>query len=315
MRLPPEKKETQYRTIYEVLYRNPRAYEVEIASALKSARNTARTRVREAYTKGYVTRPGIEKRSYSNFRELMYFLRCQNPQRLFHNLMLNQDVVFQALMTGFSNLWVIARRRLDLSECVLQGVRSDYYVPYTPDCTWEYAIRTMRERIVNFGPDRPSSKIIGTHWHEEVTWDQECERLFQEFHHNLTRSVLPIVRRTFISHEKCGKWLRNISDYCTVVTCHYPKAVSAYDPYLFMVETKYEDFVVKVFSEVPTTVWFFRVAGVLFFLVHVRRDLMRVVYPGMSLRDLEVPFLMREFLSRGIIRSEAHALVEYWCGR
>jgi hypothetical protein len=59
------------------------------------------------------------------------------------------------------------------------------------------------------------------------------------------------------------EWLERLQQYCTIFTCYFPLTANAYDPYLYVFETDYEDFVIDLFSQLPVTCWFQKVSGVL----------------------------------------------------
>ncbi|MGC1121353.1 MAG: hypothetical protein WBA22_09685, partial [Candidatus Methanofastidiosia archaeon] len=74
------------------------------------------------------------------------------------------------------------------------------------------------------------------------------------------------------------------------------------------------DFVIELFSQLPTTTWFYRVSDNLFLDVWLDRGSMKSDdYLMQDINRLHIPLLVRELLKREIIRSEAHAVVQcYW---
>ena len=59
--------------------------------------------------------------------------------------------------------------------------------------------------------------------------------------------------------------------------------------------------------------WFFRVSNRLFMYAHVKREYVRVVNSQIDIRELQIPFLVRELFKKEVIRSEGHGIVEcYW---
>ncbi len=123
------------------------------------------------------------------------------------------------------------------------------------------------------------------------------------------------MRKHHISGEKTYEWIRNISDYCTVLTSYFPKKISSYDAYLFMVETDYEDFIIDLFSELPTTSYFFKVAEKLFMYVHTARYFVRSYNRKATLSTLYIPLLMEDLLEKGILKSEESSIVQFSWGK
>lgn len=315
MRITLEEKEIQYRAIYEALFGTPRIPVYEIASLLQVSRNAASNRMNEAFYLGYLSKPQIRRRSYANMIEYLYFLRCKNPVELFSKCRQTNSIIYHATLIGSTNLWVVSREKLDFDcDVLIEGPRSDYHISYAPHHSWETAIQRMRKKVETFNPREYAPEgIIKTHWNEQIEWDAEHEKLFNEFNYDLRRSISPILKKNLISWGKVEAWLRNLPQYCTVFTCYYPEKISTYDPYLFVFETDYEDFLVNLFSELPTTAWFFTVSNRLFVLTHIKKEFLRVVDFQVDIGQLQIPTLVAELHSKRIIRSEVSALVQcYW---
>lgn len=312
---PDEVKERQFRAIYEIFFENPRIFRKIIAKLLHVKRDTASNRIKEAFELVWLSKPQIRRRSYANFLEYIYFLRCRNTAEFFSKFVDNENIIYHAVTGGPANLWVVSRKELDF-ECdvLVGGLRSDYHISFAPDQSWETAIQNMRKMVVEFNPkDYKPEGIIKTHWTETVEWDSEYEALFREFNYDLTKPITPISRKHLISWGKVDKWLKNLSTYCTVFTLYYPGTISSYDPYLFMFETDYEDFLVNLFSELPTSTWFFKVSNRLFMYAHVKREYVRTVDSQIDIRELQIPFLVEELFNKDVIESESHGIVEcYW---
>ena len=315
MRLSREEKERFYRAIYEILFSNPRVKIFEIAKMLGVDRNVSSHRLHEAFNKVYISKPQIRKRAYANMKEYLYFLKCENPAELFSKCLQNENTIYHAVMTGFANLWVVSKEELDF-DCgiIVGGLRSDYHVSFAPNRLWETSIDIMEKRLQNFNPeDYESEGIIQTPFDEIIEWDSEDEKLFQEFNYDLRRPITPILRKNLISWGKLEKWMKKLSKCCTIITHYYPKKISAYDPYLYVFETDYEDFLINLFSELPTTSLFFKVSNKLCIYAHVKREYARVVETQSDIRELHIPALVAELIRKGIIQKEAHSIVEcYW---
>ncbi|MBU7045510.1 MAG: hypothetical protein HXS54_03660 [Theionarchaea archaeon] len=310
-----EDKERDYRAIYEAFHKNPRTFDKEIADLLHIRQSSAGKRIKKAIEQGYMSKSQIRRRSYKNFKEYTYFLKCDNPSEFFSTFVDNEKIVYHALMGSYANMWVVSKEELD-SNCgtVLGGPRSDYHVSYAPNHSWETSIHNMRKMIEEFNPkDYEPQGFIKTHWNETVKWDSEFETLFREFNYDLSRPITPIIRKHLISWGKMDKWMKNLSKYCTIITNYYPGGISSYDPYLFMFETDYEDFIVNLFSELPTTSLFFKISNKLFLLAYVKREYIRVLDTQTHINRLYIPNMVIRLLQKGAILTENHGIVEcYW---
>jgi hypothetical protein len=315
MRTTLEEQERSFRVIYEAFFRKPRIFIKDLSPILRLDRHTAGNRVKKAIELGYVSVPQIRRRSYANLKEYVYFLNCENPVKQFSTSCQLENIVYQASLIGSTNLWVVSDTELDCDcDIFTHGLRSDYHVSYAPNHSWETAIQKMRKKVDGFNPgDYTPEGIIKTHWDETAIWDSEYETLFNEFNYNLRKPITPIIRKNLISWGKLEKWLNDLPKYCTIATFYYPDTIKGYDPYLFMFETDYEDFVINLFSELPSSCLFFNVSNMLFLLTYMKREYLRVVDFEVDIRSLQIPMLTADMLRRGIIQSEFHTLVEcFW---
>lgn len=312
MRVTLEEKMVQYRIIYELLYQNPRIYATDISSVLKIDRNTVRNRMYEAFNEGFVSKPQARRRAHREFREFVYFLECKNPHDTFSDYIEDRTIPYHAKMAGFANMMVISNVELQSDYTVFEGSRSDFHMSFAPDQPWERTIERIREKIEVFDESHYQPKgIIKTHT-EEIKWDSEDEILFRAFKYDLRIPFTPIRKKHLISSGKIYEWFNNLPQTCTIFTLYYPKAVSQYDPYLFMLETDYEDFIIDLFSEFPTTTTFFKVDSKLFVYAHVERQYVRI-FDFCKPKELQIPIIMQNLIDKGIVRNEKHAIIEcYW---
>ena len=118
-----------------------------------------------------------------------------------------------------------------------------------------------------------------------------------------------------IPKDKIFEFLERLPETCTIATHYYPETLAAYDPYISMFETDYEDFLIELFSEFPTTSSFFKVSDKLFVLSYIPKQYTRTADPATPLEKLLIPLQMIELLKKGIIKDKARAIVEYSKGK
>jgi hypothetical protein len=309
-----EAKMRHYRMIYEALWsQSPRTSVKDISSLLHVDPRTASKRMKEAFDSGYLAGPQVRKRSYANMKEYMYFISCENPFPKYVSYSRDEHVVYHARMAGFASLWIISRTPLDIRDpVVLEGYRSDYHLSYAPDHSWERAVELMNFSIETCDHKCEPGKILKNRGDTYVQWDEEDEALYQYFKYNLRKLFSPVMRRHLISSGKIYTFLERLPSCCTITLSYYPEGIGSYDPYLFMFDTDYEDFLIDLFSLLPTSSFFFKVSGRLFLLAYVKRHLLR--YDGLTMSDigqLQIPLLVKSLLDTKIIKSEDHAIVEY----
>jgi len=210
------------------------------------------------------------------------------------------------------------------------NVRKNSYLPFVEyvyfvrceDSLEQYLKFSEDERIVyhavmdgfaNLGP----KGIIQTHWDETVEWDEKGEILYRYFKYDLRKPVDPVRKKHRITNYKAWNWLKKLPEYCTVYTRYFPEGILGYDSYIFVFETDYEDFIIDLFSELPTTSMFFRVSNKLILLAYIQKQFLRNGdnRPISDVSELHIPLLIRNLLKKGIIKSEGHAIVNYHWGK
>lgn len=82
-----------------------------------------------------------------------------------------------------------------------------------------------------------------------------------------------------------------------------------------MFETDYEDFVIELFSEFPTSVSFFKVSDKLFMLAYVSKPYMRSIDLIEASSKWYIPAVIIDLLNKGILRNGVRAMVDYSKGK
>jgi hypothetical protein len=322
MTVAMRKREKQYRTIYELLwFGNPRIYVKDIASELCVNPRAASRRLKEAHDFGYVSKTQVRKRSHKNTKEFIYFVKSEYPHNLYKEYSENMNVSYHATMGGFADSWIISREKIDIEniegDVLVEGPRSDFYTSFAPNHPWEKAVKIMWKKAENFSLDDYKQKgIIETKWNETIEWDLQDEALYGYFKHDLRKPFTPVMKEHSISSGKIYKWLERMPECCTFSVRYFPERASSYDPYLFMFETDYEDFIIELFSELPTSSFFFKVSDKLFMYANVSRYSLRRMEPNMSdISQLHITLLVDYLRKRGIIKKGVDSIVKYSCSK
>jgi hypothetical protein len=165
-----ERWKEQFRSVYEILWENPRILKRSITS--KMGKDAGKI-LKEASEFEYIIGPQARKRSYQNLREYMYFVNCENPEILYLKYREDQNIVYHAKTIGFCNLWVIAKEKIDIDgDILVEGFRSDYYVSHPPDHSWETAVEIMKKETEIFSPQYASPQnYIQTHFDKKNKMD------------------------------------------------------------------------------------------------------------------------------------------------
>jgi hypothetical protein len=287
---------------------NPRFRPHQVMKEMGLSTETIASRLKEAIEKGYITEPQVRKKSYSNFKTYVYLSRSGDPVELFKELAKNSDVTYHELLEGRFNLHVISREKLDIEGTILEGISSDYYISYPPDRPWGAAIDAMRTKVSEFSPEDYTPKgYIKTHWDESVKWSDSDEILFQKSMYNFRTALAPLMKKYRIPLSRTNKWIQKLPECCTFATNYFPETILSYDLSLFMFKTEYEDFIIDLFSQLPTTCWFRRVSDTLIAYIWTWTRPTHKTNVVRDITGLQVPFLIRDLLRKGILKEEKSA--------
>ena len=309
-----EKWKKQYRDIFELICKDPRIEITTLSEELGLDRETVTNRLNEACKQGRIIGPQIRRRSYQNFSEYVYLVNCKDPLELFLQYIKNRNITYHAVMEGSPNLWVTSKEKISIEGDVLaSGLRSDYYMSFPPHHSWETAIKAMNKKGRRFDPEDYQQKgVIQNHWDKTIEWSEEDKKLFRELKYNLRKPLTPLIRKCGISGRKAWNWLERLPECCSILTSYFPDTISAYDPYLYIFETDYEDFLIDLFSELPTSCLFFKVSDKLILYAYIDREFLRNTdLQENRISKLHIPLLIRSLQKKGIIRKRAHGIVTY----
>jgi hypothetical protein len=310
-----ESRRMEFRKIYEHLCEKPRFRPHHVAKALELWPSSVADRLKEAIENGYIVGPQIRKKSFSNFKTYMYLVNSSNSLQSFREYIKNSHVLYHEMMQGFCNVRVVSDVKLDIDGTILEGVSSDYYFSHPPDQTWETSINKMWDKVRKFNPrDYNPRGYIVTHWDEKAEWSEQDETLFLEFKPNLRIPLQPLSEKTGILMGKIKDFLANLPKYCTISTSYFPLTMNAYDPYLYVFETDYEDFVIDLFSQLHATCWFQKVSNTLIVYTWIIREPTKKVSTRMEdVPEMQIPLLMEALMKKGIVRKENYAYRRfYW---
>jgi hypothetical protein len=304
----------EYRKAFEVVEQTPRIRPKAVSKELNIRPTTAGALIKDAITQGYIVGPQIRIMSFKNLAEYVYFAKYRYPGEVYQQYVENKDIIYHAIMDGFANMLIISKKKLNI-DALFYGLRTDYLFSLPPDCDWVTSAVRMRTMVEQFNPKEYTPKnYITNHWDKTVEWTELDEILYSEFKYNLRKPVIHIMEKHGIQRNVIKDWLKTVPDYCTVFTGYYPETVTMYEPYVYLFETEYEDFIIDLFSQLPTSTWFFKVADNLLLYTWIDRGSMGMVdYRMPEISTLYTVFLREELLKREIVINEAHAHVQfYW---
>lgn len=76
-----------------------------------------------------------------------------------------------------------------------------------------------------------------------------------------------------------------------MIILHFPETIFDHNPAIYMFETDYEDFVIALFSQLPATIYYYKISDRLFIHAWLDRDITIKVFS--SLKDITKITLFR----------------------
>ncbi|KYK37900.1 MAG: hypothetical protein AYK18_18090 [Theionarchaea archaeon DG-70] len=256
--------------IFKLFGKTPRITKRKVAKDLKINEKTAAAWMDIAFTQRIIIPPVLRRKSFLNFREHIYFLKVKDPSELFEELRISEEVTYYSVLTGHANFQIISSSPLDLKgEIILSGERSDYHVSVPPKCTFQQSVEVIRQNLddLNYSEFLPSPLV----YHDTIfePWDEEDEILFWEFKDELRRKFKPVMQEHLISSSKIMGWYRRREDFASVITMFFPEGEKAYLPTVYSIETGYDQLLIDLFSELPVSTVFYRVADRLIMVLYL----------------------------------------------
>ncbi len=312
MKLTSEQKKKQYRKIYESMFSSPFIPITDISEVLGVEWRPASKRLEEAKKLQIIMGPVARPLSFFNLREYVYVFNAENPDAAYDEYCSDPRVLYNARIAGYYNTLVFSSEKIDIGgDIKVQGPRSDFHVSFAPDQSFDQALLNGLKKIEAFSPDSYSPrKYIKNHSDETVKWDENDEKLYSYFKYDLRKKVGPLIKEQQISKDIIYHFLETIEKRCTIVTAYFPESYLNHVSYLYTFNTDYEDFIIEVFSELPTTTISFKVADTLFLYVYAPRKFIWDVDPYTP-KGLRIPHIEKELFDKQVVRNKARSIIEY----
>jgi len=285
-----------------------------LANTIKETQNKTEKLIQQGIEQGVFYYPQIRKRSYRNTSEYVHFLNAPNSFKMFTDLIENNDVIYHARITGRFTMWTIAYEKIEFENSLIEGYRTDYHFTKAPNQSWDTAIEKMHNMIDLFDiSDYRPTNYLKSHLDQTIYWPPVYDILFQYFKFNLRKPLTPLMKDYKIPLDTINQFLGNVDELFTTTVAYYPGGIESYEPWLFKIETDYEDFIIDLFSELPTTSLHFKVKGNLFSLLFGKRELLRNITVPRKIEELHIPWMMDKMREKGIITHDEHGLVNcHW---
>jgi hypothetical protein len=273
----------------------------EIARRMGKDKRTISSWWKIAVENRIIIPPVLRKKSFSNFREYVYFLKVRDPSKLFDQLKDNREITYYMVQTGFSNFGITSSRPIDPpGNVILWGEKSDYYISTPPDHSFRKAINIIEKKLGSI--ENATSSPLIYHNCPYEPWDKKDEILYQEFCNDFRKPLTPVMRKHQIYSDKIMKWIRSSHEFGQIITYYFPNGEAVYLPSIFMLKTDHDSLIIDIFSQLPLTSTYYRLGTHLIMTIHVPFH-------------LRVKSLIRKALSRlqeeDIVETYDTSIIEY----
>jgi hypothetical protein len=236
--------------------------------------------------------PRLRRKSFSNFRDYIYFLQVKDPQDLYERCKKDQNKTYFSVHTGFCNFQMVSKTPLNPDgEIILSGPRSDYHVTIPPDSTFQEAGERMVKKLQMIDRFEPHESPLLFRQEPYEPWDDKDERLYEEFCNDLRKPLIHVMKKTGTYSDKIMNWIRSRNQFGHTITMFFPQGLHSYMPVTYALETEYDSLLIHLFSELPTPCIFYKIDSTLLVSIYLPftldgRILVRKIFSVLQKREL-----------------------------
>lgn len=257
--------------IFEILLEDPRIPKSQMTRIFNVNPKTFEKWWKAAIEKGIIILPVFRRKSFLNFREYFYFLRVEDPHRLYKSLQReSESLTYFSVQTGFCNFQIISNEPIaPEGEIILSGPRSDYFVTTPPNCRFEKGVKRIEDLLQDLGSLTPRDSPLQCHDITFEPWDEMDEAIFREICHNVRKPFASVVKSAGTYNDKAWSWFRNRDKFGDTITMFFPKGESSYQLSLYCIETQHDSLIIDIFSQLPTSSVFYRIRDKLMMCIYL----------------------------------------------
>jgi len=288
--------------IFKLIIENPRATKKGMAKNLNVSPSSFDIWWKFAIENRIIILPIFRRKSYLNFKEYFYFLESDDPHKFFKNAQKNDNVTYCSVQTGFANIQLISKSEIDLNErIILSGPRSNYYVSIPLNYTHKDSISKIDEKMQNIRRIRSESPLK-FYKKSYGPWGDLDEAIYWSLCNNVRKRFMHVIEETGAYSDKILDWFRNRDRFGDTITMFFPEGEKYYQLTLYMIETSYDNILIDIFSQLPTSSVFYRVDKYLIMAIYIS-------FP------FEARSLVRRILSllkeKKLVKNYTNSIVEY----
>lgn len=260
-RLSEEEKRYLKYQIYSFRYDDPWMPNKSIAKLVNRSISTVERYAKKAKEEQVISHPKLWLNFHFRNAALLLF---EDKWRAFKKLQGYNGVYYMSVFQGDWDILLVYDNPIDFSHIpgykgkVIEGQRGKVFTQKVKYTSWGSCFADM-ESLLEQSP--PESCLECEPCCPE--WDEEDWKLFDYFRFNVRKEFKGLRKEYLISWRKYEEWKKNLEKHCTILMFYFPEGRYAYDSLTLCFRTDYEKFTVQLFSQLPVTSVFYKVADYL----------------------------------------------------
>ncbi|MBU6999569.1 MAG: hypothetical protein HXS51_02295 [Theionarchaea archaeon] len=254
--------EIQYLThqIYQLRYADPWVSNKKVAKLMNHSIASVNRYAHKAEETEVITSPKPRLKPSPKKRGTL--LLFEDKYRILNECSDYDGLTFLSVYQGDWNILALYDKPTNFREfpgyirTVGEGLLGQIFAPLVRSTTWEKAFHSI-ETLMEQGETRESSCLDVTPHYPQ--WDEEDWILYHYFYDDLRKNFSNLRKRSPISWRKYIEWKKTLREYCTILSCYYPRGYDIYNSITMCFHTHYEKYIVGLFSHLPTSPLFFKI--------------------------------------------------------
>ena len=267
-RLSEEDKKYLTYQIYSCRYDDPWVTDKKVARMLDHSISTINRCAQKAEKDLVIVNPSPKVKPHPYFKAAL--LKFDNKYRAYEELQTYKEIRFICMYHGDWDFRVTYDAPLDFEKIpgcirvVADGVIGPALSPKVAYKTWEQCFKSL-DTYVEENTQLEESEF--DHNPRIPDWGEEEWKLYYYFLPDLRKPFTQLRKKTLISWSTYQKWKKTLEEYCTITAGFFPEGVLSYNDMTLCFRTRYEEYIVELFSLLPTSSLFYRIGD--YFLANI----------------------------------------------
>lgn len=291
--------------IYSFKYDNPWVTNKQIAKWVNRSVSTVERYAKRAESESVIPNPQLRLNSPFKKAALLLF---EDKLKAYNELQKYSGVAHLSVYQGDWDITAIYNGFVDFSRVsgykgkVMEGTMGRIFTQKVNYTSWKTCFATM-EKILE-QREISESTINCTSCYPD--WNDDHWKIYNYFKSDLRKKFSHLRKTHPISWRCYEEWKKTLRDHCTVLAYYFPEGLQVYDYLTLCFRTKYEKYVVKLFSSLPTSSVFHKIGD--YFVVNI-------FIPLDEEQQMRIYDVISRLLNRKIITDymDGNCVVHWYC--